>query len=70
VVAFYWAVNKRCNELAHHNVFLSGGGGQGFRRRRCTTAPRHRLLSRGRACCALFASRAASSQLCRGGIPP
>lgn len=24
VIAFYWAVNKRCPELAHHNVFLSG----------------------------------------------
>lgn len=25
VIAFYWAVSKRCNQLAHHNVFLSGG---------------------------------------------
>lgn len=24
VIAFYWAVNKRCEQLAHHNVFLSG----------------------------------------------
>lgn len=26
VIAFYWAVSKRCSELAHHNVFLSGAG--------------------------------------------
>lgn len=24
VIAFYWAVNKRCLELSHHNVFMSG----------------------------------------------
>lgn len=24
VIAFYLAVNKRCSNLLHHNVFLSG----------------------------------------------
>jgi hypothetical protein len=24
VIAFYWAVSKRCTELSHHNVFMSG----------------------------------------------
>lgn len=26
IIAFYWAVNKRCQELQHHNVFLSSKG--------------------------------------------
>jgi hypothetical protein len=25
VIAFYWSVDKRLEQLRHHNVFLSGG---------------------------------------------
>jgi hypothetical protein len=53
VMAFYWAVNKRCNELAHHNVFLSGPGGQGARQRRRTAQQRHCLLRKFYIACRL-----------------